>query len=193
MGTLSSDPIEIMLAHDEWATRELLGACRALSREQFHRPFEIGLGSLHNNLSHIIGVVGRWSDRLMGRTPRPALHSPPGMTIPTEARERTVDELLGVLGVASRDLREAAAASRKAGLDQLVTLMWPSAEGPPERYTFTHGAVYVHLSTHNAGHRSQCVNMLRRLGAPGISDRLPELGVIDWQAAVESPPVVGAG
>jgi uncharacterized damage-inducible protein DinB len=191
MAALSSDPIDIMLAHDAWATRLLLETCRGLSREQFHRVFEIGLGSLHNNLSHIIGVMGRWSDRLAGRTPRPNLYTPPGMNIPTDARERTVDELLGLLETAAGDLGAAAAAAKKAGLDQIVKLTWPSKEGPPKQYTFTHGAAYAHLATHNAGHRSQCVNMLRHLKVPGLSDTLPELGVIEWQAAVEAPPVIG--
>ena len=191
-GGLSSDPIDIMLAHDEWATRALLERCRALTHEQYHRPFLIGLGTMHNNRSHIVGVVGRWSDRLSGRTPRPNLYTPPNLNIPTDARDRTPDELLSLLEGVSRDLRAAAAASRAGGLDQTVVVNWPSREGPPKRYTFTHGAVYVHLATHNAGHRSQCVNMLRHLGVPGISDALPELGVTEWQAAVESPAVIGA-
>jgi hypothetical protein len=32
------------------------------------------------------------------------------------------------------------------------------------------------------GHRAQCLNMLRRLAVPGISDRLPEIDVLEWAA-----------
>jgi len=34
------------------------------------------------------------------------------------------------------------------------------------------------MSTH---HRAQCLNMLRQLAVPGISDRLPEIDVLEWQ------------
>jgi uncharacterized damage-inducible protein DinB len=30
-------------------------------------------------------------------------------------------------------------------------------------------------------HRAQCLNMLRHLSAPGISDQLPEIDPLDWQ------------
>jgi hypothetical protein len=32
----------------------------------------------------------------------------------------------------------------------------------------------------------QCLNMLRHLGAPGISDRLPEIDPLDWQLQAEA-------
>lgn len=63
----SSDILDILLAHDTWGTRKLLELCRPLSREQFHRRFEIGLGSLHETLTHIISTMRRWSDRLENR------------------------------------------------------------------------------------------------------------------------------
>jgi uncharacterized damage-inducible protein DinB len=40
----------------------------------------------------------------------------------------------------------------------------------------------VHVATHGSHHRAQGLNMLRRLGLPGVSDRLPEIDVLDWQA-----------
>ena len=56
----------------------LLERCRPLTRDQFHQRFEIGLGSLHDTLTHIVGVVRRWTDRIDGRTLRPALAPIPG-------------------------------------------------------------------------------------------------------------------
>ena len=74
MPELSSDILNILLAHDTWGTRKLLELCRPLSHEQFHRKFEIGLGSLHETLTHMVSTMRRWADRLENRPPRPALH-----------------------------------------------------------------------------------------------------------------------
>lgn len=185
---LSSDPLSILLIHDEWANRAMLTACQRLSREQFHQPFDIGLGSLHAVTTHIVSVIGRWSDRLMGREPRPMLIATPGFTAPTDARDRTPDELLDLLRVVNGDLRAAADDGARKGLETTISLVWPSKDGPAKRYTFTRGAVLVHVCTHGMYHRAQCANMLRRIGAPGVSDAIPDLAVVDWQSATEAPP-----
>ena len=46
------------------------------------------------------------------------------------------------------------------------------------------GAALVHALTHAHYHCAQCLNMLRHLNVPGISDKLPELDVVDahWLA-----------
>jgi hypothetical protein len=43
----ASDPLDILLTHDRWATRGVLEACAALTPEQFQLRFDIGPGSLH--------------------------------------------------------------------------------------------------------------------------------------------------
>ena len=52
-----SDPLQILLSHDRWATAQLLDACGKLSADQFHRRFDIGPGSLHDTLTHIVGAM----------------------------------------------------------------------------------------------------------------------------------------
>ncbi len=46
-------------------------------------------------------------------------------------------------------------------------------------HRFALGAALVHVTTHGMHHRAQCLNMLRHLSAPGISDRLPEIDPLD--------------
>jgi uncharacterized damage-inducible protein DinB len=43
---MRSDPMEILLTHNRWATKNLLDACAALPGEQFHKSFDMGPGSL---------------------------------------------------------------------------------------------------------------------------------------------------
>src|SRR4051812_37116781 len=116
MPQLTSDPTDVLLAHDAWATRLVLEHCRPLTKEQFHKKFEIGLGNLHETLTHIISATRRWTDRIAGRTPRPFMHVVPGMPqISGDAKDRSVDELLALHAEAAADLAKVGAASREKG------------------------------------------------------------------------------
>lgn len=53
-----------------------------------------------------------------------------------------------------------------------------------ESYRFSLAAMLVHVTTHGTHHRGQCLNMLRRLGIPGVSDRLPDIDVLDRELDV---------
>ena len=190
MGGLSSDVVHIQIAADAWGTRKVLELCRRISRDQFHQRFPIGPGSLHDTLTHIISATRRWTDRLAGRTPRPMLHALPEVPhLAGESKERTIDELAVLLDEAERDLQSVVKAGASK-LDSTVSLDWPASDGKTKTYTFTHAAVLVHLSTHGAHHRAQCLNMLRHLSIPGLSDKLPDPSAVDWQAETESPPTV---
>src|SRR6478736_5958362 len=59
-----SDCLQILLSHDRWATTQLLDACGSLTPDQFHRRFDIGPGSLHDTITHIIGAMRTWTDSL---------------------------------------------------------------------------------------------------------------------------------
>lgn len=197
MPTLSTDPLEILLASDAWATRKLLERCRGLSREQFHQKFEIGLGSLHETLTHIVGTMRRWTDRIDGRPLRPALSPVPGRPdIPTDAKVRTPDELLEMLTPAQQDLLAVARKYRDmpGGFAGHVILDWPkknaNGENATYRYTLTRGACLVHVCTHGFHHRAQCLNMLRQLKALAPGEDMPLSSTMEWQIDVESPAVV---
>lgn len=160
----TSDPVQILLAHNRWATRNMLSACEKLSEEQFHQRFELGPGSLHDTLTHILGAMRGWGDLLAGREQRPRL----------EGTRRGVPELLALLDELADDLQASAAAHPTDGL---VT----GSRGG-KTYTFARGAVLTHVTTHGMHHRAQCLNMLRRLGV----DPLPPSSVADWTLMVDA-------
>src|SRR4051812_11772302 len=89
----TSDPLAILLAHDRWATTQMLEACEKLSDEQFHRRFEMGPGSLHDTLTHMLAAMRAWGDMLAGREARPRL----------EGTRRSVAELKGLLDEIASD------------------------------------------------------------------------------------------
>lgn len=189
--TQSSDPLDIMLRHDAWATRKILETCRPLSREQFHREFDVGLRTLHETMTHIVSVMRRWTDRVAERPVRPMLHAMPGAAsaIGADVKDRSVEELLAILAEAERDAALVAVAARSSpdGLAGLLRLEFEGYDKVTRRYTFTKGAALVHMCTHGMHHRAQAHIMLRTLGVLGERGGPVETGVTEWQAETEAP------
>jgi predicted O-methyltransferase YrrM/uncharacterized damage-inducible protein DinB len=168
-GAATPDTIEVLLAHNAWATRELLRACERLNDAQWHQRFDMGPGSLHDTLTHIVGAMLRWADRIDG---------PPQPVRPSieDGTQRSRAELRALLDDAEAALAASAARARQRGLDTALDV---TLGGTP--YRFTLNAMLAHVTTHGMHHRAQCLNMLRRLGAAGISDALPDLDVLEWE------------
>jgi uncharacterized damage-inducible protein DinB/catechol 2,3-dioxygenase-like lactoylglutathione lyase family enzyme len=176
----SADPLDLLLGHNAWATSVLLQICRGLTSEQWHQPFAMGPGSLHNTFTHMVGAMRYWSDRLLG---------PPHPVRPflDHTTERSVDEVTRLHDEAVAELAAAATVARTRGLDAEVPLTLGGVD-----YRFTYGAMLVHVTTHGMHHRAQCLNMLRHLNLPNLSDRLPEMDVLEWQhISRQSPPAAG--
>ena len=154
----TSNPLDILLLHNQWATRQILLACEKLTADQFHQRFPIGPGSLHDTTTHIVGAMHIWIDRLAGQHQRPRL----------EGTRRIVGELLALLDEACMELSRAAAAFP---LDHTATMTRGAKE-----YTFSRGGILTHVTTHGMHHRAQCLNMLRQLAV----DPLPTSSVVEW-------------
>ena len=160
-----SDAIDIMLAHNEWATRQVLDVCAKLTPEQFSQGFEMGPGTLQNTVTHIVGAMRTWIEILAGNA-RAAR--------PVEGQKLTPGEVLALLESASRELAEEA---KRLPLDEMVSRV---REG--KTYQFTRGAVLTHVLTHGVHHRAQCLNMMRHLGVKP----LPPMSVTEWTVLGET-------
>jgi uncharacterized damage-inducible protein DinB len=155
-----SDPLQILLAHDRWATTQLLDACGKLTADQFHRRFEMGLGSLHDTLTHVVGAMRAWTDGLAGHELRPRIE--------TDGQRRTPEQLSALLDEACQAF---AAEARRRPLEETI-----SRTRDGKTFIFTRGAVLTHVTTHGMHHRAQCLNMLRQLGVTP----LPASSVTEW-------------
>lgn len=177
------DPYEALLAHHLWATEAILRLCQRLSPEQFHQRFQIGPGSLHDALTHVISAQRRWADRIAGRTVRPTLERPAAwFTGEADARDRTAAELAALLAEATGDFRAVIEHARARGFHQPLALQLSSPTGQ-ETLRLTLGGAILHALTHAHYHRAQCMNMLRQLDIPGLSDKLPDLDLCTWENA----------
>lgn len=153
------NPTDILLAHDLWAARNIIEACSTLNNEQFHQRFEMGPGSLHDTLTHMISVMRVWTDVLAVREARPRLEP---------STHRSPAELQALLDESAPDLAHHV---RAHPLDQII-----SRERGGKTCSFTRGAILTHATTHGMHHRAQCLNMLRHLGV----SPLPQSSVIEW-------------
>jgi uncharacterized damage-inducible protein DinB len=158
---LGSDPLRIQLAHDRWATRQLIDACGRLTADQFHRRFDIGPGSLHDTVAHVIGAMQTWTQTLAGQQQGPRID---------HDGQRRTPEALRELHAAAFDGLSTEAARRP--LDEIVARRLRTGR----EVRMTRGAVLTHVTTHGMHHRAQCLNMLRRLGV----DPLPPSSVTEW-------------
>lgn len=162
----TSNPTDILLAHDAWATRNIIDACSKLTDDQFHQRFEMGPGSLHDTIEHVLAAMRICTDLLASRPVRPRLEQP--------GSRRSLAELRQLLDASAADLARQVSAHP---LDGIV-----SRERNGKTYFFTRGAVLTHVATHGMHHRAQCLNMLRHLGiAP-----LPPSSVMEWTWLADS-------
>jgi len=160
----TSDPLKILLAHDRWGTQQILDTCSKLSDEQFHQRFEIGPGSLHDTITHMLGAMRAWTRMLAGQEMGPRLE---------KDGRRSVGELVELLEICANEF---AAEAYRLPMDATVSR---TREG--KVYQFTRGAVLTHVATHGMHHRAQCLNMLKQLGVKP----LPLSSVAEWTWAAD--------
>lgn len=163
----TTNPLDILLQHDKWATQQLLIACQRLTPEQLSQPFEIGPGSLAATLTHIIAAMNRWNDSLAQRELRP-------LDDPALAGKSPVE----LLALHEASATELATLAKAHPLDQRVKRVIRGRD-----YHLTRGAILTHVTTHGMHHRAQCLNMLRRLGV----SPLPPSSVFEWVHSVDEP------
>lgn len=160
-----SNPLDILLAHDRWASLQILSACKSLTDEQLDQKFEMGPGTIRATITHMIAAMNAWSDTLAQKPNRERIDS--------SGVKYSVVQLEQFLLEATREFSNLA---RACPVDEVVT-----RERLGTVYRFTRGAILTHVATHGMHHRAQCLNMLRHLGvAP-----LPASSVVEWVRMVD--------
>ncbi len=174
--TFTSDPLLILLGHNRWANRQILERCAPVTLDQFHQRFDIGPGSLHDTMSHTIGAMFRWADRIAARTLRPSIEGrAPGDNAAPITR-RTPEQLITLADEAAADFA-AVVESQRPNLG--LVREWTFGG---ETCRFNVCAAIIHVTNHGMHHRAQCLNMLKRLGRPVNAD----LDELEWQVAGEA-------
>ena len=152
------DPLlDVLLKHESWATRLLLEECQALTPEQFPRPLGLGLGNIEQTMTHVIGAMIFFADRLNRIPPRPRPDHDP--------QPRTPELLLTLFDQADRELRQAiiTALETHAMTDILNWTDDDTGEIHPLDQ-ITYALALAQMIDHSLHHRTEALDMLRLLG-----------------------------
>lgn len=160
------DLLDLLLDHDQWATRRLLDASAGLTDAQWGQPFDIGHRSLRATFAHIIFNVPFWT-AIMTRGTADGEYStdnPPddlSLAALIEHHERTFADF-------------AAAARRLRDADRLAQTF---VDHYDVRKSF--GGTILMVIEHDAEHRTEVLHILERLGVPNLPE--VDLGVWDYR------------
>lgn len=154
------DPADILLDTlidgDRWATRLLIERCVSLPQADFERRLEIGHGSLHDTVDHLIRATRFFTARLEGVPPHR----------PVQTAHRTADAMLDEFDAAHGAL--VAALERTRSLPMGAPIELPAGPGGEAPVAVTRADWLAQITTHGAYHRAQIANMLRQLGVDPI-------------------------
>lgn len=155
----TTELVRFHLAHSHWAIDQILDHLEALPSEAINRDMGIGPGSLCENIAHTLEAMFFFADNFAGRE----YVEREGFS----ARAATVAGLRGLLVNAQRELSESMLAALGRGLGERV--QWPNAEAG----TLPSAAAVAQVFDHAVLHRTQCINMLKRLGVTPVPDLDP--------------------
>lgn len=155
------DILDRYLGYEGWTARHIISRCQELTPAKLQQPFDIGQGSLHDTLTHIIRNLEAWLALMRAE---PETTRPP---IAANA-DAYLERFDAAMASFSHFAREMAAANR---LDDTYL---DTYDNPPVAKTF--GGTILHVLTHTSVHRWEAQHMLQRLG---ISD-LIEGDAMSW-------------
>jgi uncharacterized damage-inducible protein DinB len=146
-----TSPLVDPLAHNSWATRQLIGFCRdTLSPEQLQATTEGTYGTILATLQHVVGAEGRYRLRLAGRGPDwPAK---PEDTPDLDRLERMNDEMAGWW----QEL-----AATEFDPDRRIDVTNPAFGDP---FEVTAGMLVAQSINHGNEHRAQVFTILTTIG-----------------------------
>lgn len=152
--------LPVLIAHDAWATDQLIAACRSLSDQQLDPPFEMGHGSLRATLIHMVDVIGGWHASLAGTNDYQPLDAKASVSQIAETHRLIAGKFEDFCRAGSpADVLHATRGTRSI--------------------TSPKGVLVTHILTHGTHHRAQALNMLRQLGVTP----LPQSSVMQWSIA----------
>jgi uncharacterized damage-inducible protein DinB len=169
--------INVLFAYDAWASRQLLAACRTVSQEQFDTELSIGPGSLSATVTHLIGAMFFFADRLNRQAPRPRWK---------QDTQPTPDSLAPLLEQAIYELQ--AAASNALATHELTDILnWTDTDIEPADPLdqITYAVALAQIIDHGIHHRTQAMAMLQLLGTETLTEWHP----FEWDEALRTSPI----
>jgi uncharacterized damage-inducible protein DinB len=132
--------------HNNWANRQIIEACKALSAEQSSaEPVSATRGSIQETLIHLVGAQAHYLKQLTGQMPKYAWENPPPL-----------DELA--------DSAEISGAGLLALANDLDQIDWNQPYRANDGWIIDRWVIMLQAINHATEHREQIKSMLTALG-----------------------------
>jgi uncharacterized damage-inducible protein DinB len=156
---MSPEVARQLFAYDAWANRRSLGACAALTPEQFTRDMGSSFHSVRDTLAHIVGAQFVWLERFHGRVP-------PGLLPPADFPD------IASLSARANEIQQGLSdyVDQLSGEDLAASFEYRDLKGNSHRNV--RWQTLQHLANHGTYHRGQITTLLRQLGAKPLSTDL---------------------
>jgi len=143
-----------LVAYNQWANERILGAIDGMTAEELGRPVDAYIGTLEQNLRHILVATRIWLARWKGTTP-PTLKDPIAGPWPA------------AYASTHAEFRDFVGALTDASADRVVD--YKDSRGQPFQMALSQ--LIVHVVNHGTHHRAETGMLLERLGrSPGDMD-----------------------
>jgi len=147
------DILDRYLGYEAWTLRHFIIRCREVTPAQLHQSFDIGHGTVHATIDHVISNIEIWTDLMREH---PVRRRPPLATSTDSYLQRFEDAMTDFTDCARNLIAE-------GRLDEtyLDVLDTPARSKP-------FGGTLLHVLTHTTVHRWEIQHMLQRLGLPDL-------------------------
>lgn len=150
---MNADSYRRMIDYSYWAHRRVWASVMQLTDEQFDRPCDYSIGSLHAQLVHTMDSERLWLERLQGKSPNPRFE-------PTEAYP-TRESIRAKWDEVEANWREFAAALTDEQLQQPFTFT-SITTGRQQTQLLWEGLTQI--LNHATDHRAQMLFLIHQLG-----------------------------
>lgn len=143
------DYINMIWDYNYWAHHQLWDSLMTISKEDFEREVNYGIGSLHKHVIHTMRAEALWLSRIKGdESMRWTIEDYP-------TRESTIEQWKLV----EMDWRNFLTGLTSSNLDELFTTTASSG-------TFQHkiGETLIHIANHSTDHRAQMLRLIADYG-----------------------------
>lgn len=153
---MNTEYIRATFDYNSWAHRRVWDCIMQLSEEQFVQALDYSIGSIRNQVVHVISVDRRWLARVAGVEVPPPLKPEDFPTRPAVRAQWDEIESQNHSIVMALD---------ETALERVITYDVPHRGGIKNN---TPWQIIAHVVNHGTDHRGQILAMLHRLGAPTV-------------------------
>ncbi|PJF40554.1 MAG: hypothetical protein CUN55_12570 [Phototrophicales bacterium] len=153
------DYIRTLYDYNYWAHKRVWTCVIQLSEEQFQRPLDYSIGSIHAQIVHTMSAEHVWFSRLRGESPQKMFQPEDYPTF--DSIRQTWDKIESQVYDYLNQLDEATLASE---------LIYQNTKG--QNFSTSIWGILLHVVNHGTDHRAQTLAMIDRVGGPTIDQDL---------------------